>query len=306
MKTLIPYLVVTTLIVLISCDVDQDPLIENDSSNLIVKIIEPKVETTTTEQRAHIQESLSQESIDLERSMQWASYIAAHTLTYFPDAAEDFLDKKGPSDHIDLSEVIGTDISNPDNEFQNRYKESLVFFVEILLREKQNGKGNKGLGSPDATLPDICRPETASNTPPPPLGPTNPNGAPQSGDPLPFEVEVEIIANNFIASILANECLEFYFPLNMYNDDFDQISSTAHPLNSSLNNNAIARNRIPIYPGDICNNQHYTLEYTITPDYVSTTSDVVIVTRPKMSITPNPNCMYEYDINFTQFLNFLN
>ncbi|WP_299684720.1 hypothetical protein [uncultured Dokdonia sp.] len=303
MRTLSPYLVLIALLfVITSCSVDQESVIENDPSNFSIETTDVDNISTQTGQRFYDTSPLSQESIDLERGMQWASYIAAYTLMHYPEAKEDFIDKKGPRRYVSLSNVIGLDTSNPANEFQNTYKEILIDFITIVLEEEDNQKSsNNRFEASD--LPENCRPETASNIPPPPLGPNGQNGAPELENPIPVEEEAEIIATNFINYILQNNCLEFFFPLNINDNDFSQISSTAHPLTSSDSNTAIARNRSSVFPGNTCHNQMTTLEYIISSNYTPATDEIIIVTRPKTSVNPNPDCVYQYDINFSQFLN---
>jgi len=181
--------------------------------------------------------------------LQWTAYIIAGML--YED--EDDLFR---SEFIDYSESGGTVylstlFENPD--FNSRFTELTFFYFEE----------ESGIGIDKATRP--------TNKPAKP-----PRGI-IDGD--------EVQANFFLTAVKSYDCTEIYFPKEL---DFDNailsITSTAHPLNTALNNEGYKWELNTGVKGDYID----VMNVDVDNEYVDD-NDNVIVARPVPPLFPVPS-----------------
>ncbi|WP_299766329.1 hypothetical protein [uncultured Dokdonia sp.] len=299
MRTLNPYLVLIALLFsAISCTVDQEPIIENDSSNFIIET--SGSDQTTQGGERFYDPLLSPESIELENHMQWVSYIAAAAIHNNPEARERVIDQITPvpgpvaeqKPSVLINDLLGSDIPDTD-PFKDAFRRSYNYFLLVAL--------------------DCIRPGGATATPPPGSNPPgnilNPNtinnfkiansNETATIDPDCFEY-VESLRQEFMNTIINKNCLELYFPNGITDTEYRSVTSTAHPLVEGVNENTgYFRHWVSISTFGVIIEVIQTDEITVDQSYINTTNDLVIVARPKK----NRRCLYsEYNFDFTNFL----
>lgn len=298
MRTLNPYLVLIALLFsVISCTVDQEPIIENDSSNFIIETSNSDQVSNQTEQRSVYTQALSPESIELERNMQWVSYITARILHSNAEARESFVNQiqSGPGivlkPRISINNILGNTIPDSDpfkSAFINNYTHYLAFSLGCV-----NRPGGTTATPPPGSTPPGTAPTTAAIEFP------NNNIILNRNQELEIDCHDPLVmaalVDEFINFIVNNHCLELYFPNGISDIEYDTITSTAHPLTSLLSSNSGYYSYYPSENSTITNIEGVTVDQT----YVTNTSDPVVVVRPKKS----RRCLYaQFNFDLTDFL----
>ena len=194
---------------------------------------------------------------EFETKMQWASFLAAMVLEENEDARIEFSNLiNSQNKTISFKDIFTDPIKTPSiaPAFQDQFLELLGYYSLYVCI----------IGKPE-------------NVPMPPTATEDPT----------------CIAY-FLKYIINDNCLEFYFPVELDLTPVLPISSTAHPLTSVNNNYGFKRQ---IKSGGIS----IVTEEDINPEYLTQNKDI-IVTRPINN--SNGECDYsEFGIDFTLFLN---
>ncbi|GAB5399009.1 MAG: hypothetical protein Aureis2KO_05940 [Aureisphaera sp.] len=208
----------------------------------------------------------------LENYSQWAAFTTSYLLRYSPDAQSLFQHKLGAGNVVDFDDVFQHSISAGPYNFAKEFKSRLFYYINCC--------------------PD---PDDETQKPPPPGTP--PFGG---GDPDP-----EVLVQQIMDYLLQDNCMEFYFPNGINFWGQYSITSTAHPLNTTLENSGILRIHTPIVNEDYPNGIS-TFPQLVNDEYAGT-GNMIIMARPVRSTsppTPTDPCLYtEYsDVDFTLFL----
>lgn len=208
----------------------------------------------------------------LENKMQWAAFLTAEAILYDVNAANQFnIRFDSISKTVKLSDLlIHNGIGIP--HFRNAFREQFEFFDSGAADTQCNDGTRKPRGGP--SLPDA-----AGGT----CGGCDPNNPDPTSN---FE--------KFVSYLIDQNCLEFYLP-NGYNPFDREFTSSAHPLNNELFNEAFE------LPFDCSNNAEFVIS-----NFTLNNFENVIIVRPVKTLlgVPNDPCFYpEYsDIDLTNFL----
>lgn len=206
------------------------------------------------------------DAVQLEKTLQWVSYITG-VISIDNSSYTSMLNSNlSLRKTIPLEDLIG---SSPISiSFKNDFLEE----VESAI---QTG--------------DIQCPGTQSDPPPIPPSP-NGNGEPIAnvGQERTFDLTV---VQPFLDWVLDDNCIELYFPTGMNHGAGDSITSTAHPLDNTNDNNGY-RHASASGLGSACSSTYAVPN--VTEDYVSLTQswNHVVMARPFNSSAPGSPCDY--------------
>jgi len=273
------YVILVSLLVFSSCQVDNDSLQDETLDSNLELIISQ--EESNSESRS---EPDFHQRYHLERNLQWISYLSGATVIRSQSARNEFILKLSGSDRINLNDLIGEEV--PDSSpFKAAFINQLRFHITAII--------------------DGCRPEQSRPSQPGGI----PGGSPDNDDGVPG-----IIASDDISSlnrqsdiqvfndILDISCVELFVPEVIPTFNVSRILTTAHPLNYKPYNSGFVISNTVIGL-DLCGNTINSYG-TIVNDSYTTITDFLFVARPFRSIG-SFECTYpEYsDIDFTEFLN---
>ncbi|MCF6306337.1 MAG: hypothetical protein L3J09_00095 [Flavobacteriaceae bacterium] len=149
-------------------------------------------------------ENRSSDSEQLERSMQWMSFISGFVLKNNKLARTEIANKLILSNNkLTALELIGPNSTTP------------IFKTSFILRLEYYIAGV------------VPNPDSEYGKPEPPIVPSSAN--------------TETQKQQFITNITVNNCIELYFPNGLGKNMKEKIASTAHPLNNSNFNNGFIR-----------------------------------------------------------------
>lgn len=293
MKTLIPILVLTFFTVLTSCDTDDTVFQENSINSNDLTIITVQTEALennyTENARGFSTSVLTPEAAALEHTLQWISFTTANVIYNNQIAKDKFLDRihyvpftNNSDTIIDIEGLIGPDIPDTD-PFKIAFRDHLIQLVSLFY------VSGCPLGSSESPEPPLNSGTGGNGMP------IIPGGFMQSNTTIPTLDSIEEMVDDFIAYILADECIEIYLPIGI-TSTFTEITSSAHPMNTDTMNNGYYT--LP-YTG--CADINYeTLDVNVDLDYTYNTNGPVIIARP----TKSRRCLYNnFDFDFTDFLN---
>lgn len=244
--------------IMTSCNVN-DIEIEEESENLVFE--KHKIENIN--KNALRSRNVKDEA--LQNRMQWLSYITAHTIINDVNARNQFRNEANNSTPLNIITLENL-INNPVNSsFKDAFKD--VFLYNYYTTTPcTNGGRPRGRPQPVGVIGGI---------------------APGSD----FDT---LIFNNYISSLLENNCFEFYLPNGFFflqstgisNPTNNPVLSTAHPLNNSDSNYGFKS-------FNTCSVEDVNID--------NSTSGLILVVRPFRS---DNNCSYsDYSvINFEDFL----
>jgi len=210
----------------------------------------------------------------LENRLHWFSFITAKLLRHDAKYQAQFVTLLGAGSTIPASDIIG---DGPfTSNFYNDFRVELINYINGVV--------------PD---PD----DEPAKPPKPPLD------LPGGFGPTP-----EMIADEIIDYLTNIHCVELYFPkgLDLVSTEPESITSTAHPLTGSMENEGYKRLYVGILDPDT-SLVVVTFDATVNAAYLNDPlHTVVIVARPnRTAVTPEgPDCSYaQYsEIDFEDFL----
>jgi len=218
---------------------------------------------------------------ELETRLQWVSYITATVLYFEEDARTDFFNTVNNRGALHLEELLG------NNSFST-FKTKFLYYL-YLYSSPEYKQGNPF---------NLC-PDSEKLPPWPPFSDSTGGDTPI---PKPRVVidPIQDAVDGFMNYILNENCIELYFPNQLlpYSQESFRVTSTAHPLTNSLENEAFLRYR---------QGEFYCItveEIIMSPVNVIHPSFNTIVARPYRDASMNDNCSYSQypNIDFTDFL----
>lgn len=240
-----------------------------NTDELLEENMESKI--LITEERLGIVQQNNEKEESLENKMQWIAYITAQALLESGEARRVFRDElnaTGTPTTVSLRDLIGHTVT--DASFLSEFKNQFLYYYHI--DSGTSDAGCDGSGRPNG------RPK-----PPGTIG-----GIPPGTDFNSY------IFDLYVASILNDDCLEFYLPNGfMYIESIGNsnpmntpIKSTAHPLRNETSNEGF----------------YHTSTCFVTPITINDSiPGFVLVNRP---FREDIVCPYdEYAIDFEDFLN---
>jgi len=291
MKKQIPYLVASFLILFVGCQTD-DISPESDVLQLSIQQEqkETQVEYPIQNKSSNPVYSLTPETIELERKMQWVAYITADVLFNDGIARNEFINQLyGPSSSmkpfIHLNDVLGTQIDIHDpfkTAFKNSYKNILLEVYQITTIECPGGATE--------------RPPTGSgggNVSPISIGHSN-----QRSVSIP---DIDALVEEFMNYVVTEECLEIYFPIGISNSlGYTNITSTAHPLIARANENLGYKR----FVSSGCLEGNEIVYQDVNQGYANSTNGPIVIVRPTRFSPTQTSCDYTaYTFDFTTFMN---
>lgn len=255
-------LVVLAALLMASCEKDNETLYEDDSLNL-----EINVQTAADE----VHSRTVQPTTEMEIKMHWTAFIAVEAIMGNNDAKADFLAAFGSGTVIDVADVLGGSVNS---DFKDEFKELLLDYIGNPCINSENPNQN-------------C----------PGAGTGNPPGPVQGGS-LSNQGKVDL----FLHYITLDHCMEFFLPKSLVLSPGYTITSTAHPLTLSNNNEGYLRSLDPLPRTTDVYTQFVS---SVNNNYASNNN--VIVVRPERKSTPTNHCDYNQyaAIDFTLFLGSL-
>jgi len=211
----------------------------------------------------------------LENRMQWLSFISTKLIRHNTEYQNLFINELGSGSTIDASALIGTGPFATD--FKVEFRDELIDYILGVVPD------------PDDEL---------SKPPPPPI-----NG------PGGFGPSAEVLADEIIDYLANIHCIELYFPkgFDLSSEEPHSITSTAHPLNNSLENEGYKRLYVGVTIPDNPDQTFVTFDATVNADYLNDPlNTLIVVARPVRSLIVHggTDCTYtEYsEVDFEDFL----
>ncbi|MFC4633099.1 hypothetical protein ACFO3O_04230 [Dokdonia ponticola] len=292
MKKQIPYVVAFFLTLFIGCQTD-DAILESDALHLSIQQDQKEIRLEDTLQNRGFSSApfLTPEAIELERIMQWVSYITADVLFNDEVARNAFINElysasSSMKPFILLNDVLGNEVHDQDPfkaAFRNSYKNILLEIYQITNIECPGGATER-----------------------PPTGSNGGNGSPVFIDTFNQRSisiqDINALVEEFMNYIITEECLEIYFPKGITNSsEYASITSTAHPLIARATESLGYKRYITQI---ICGDVNEIVYQDVNRAYINSTDGPVVLVRPTRFSPNQTSCEYTaYNFDFTTFMN---